>query len=229
LGSDTLACPCSFYWGLSIISIILYFVTSSDSGSLVIDCITSNGNPHPPLLQRIFWSVTEGAVAMALLFAGGSRSLTALQAVSIIAGLPYTIIICFMCKSLWSVLSEEHQKEHGSVPQLFEEWRTGVIDVLDYPTFSVPQALQTLVAFIAPWQYAGAAAAWVVGAGSLWPFQAIYAVLFYGWILLLALNMRQKGLWAIAWVLFVVFGLHVAYVRHCMRVLRVRPPPHSSM
>lgn len=80
------ACVCSFFSGLSIASLILYFVTSSDSGSLVIDCLTSNGNPAPPVFQRIFWSCTEGAVAMALLFVGGKDSLTALRAVSIVAG-----------------------------------------------------------------------------------------------------------------------------------------------
>lgn len=74
-----MAAGCRFYWGLSLASLILYFVTSSDSGSLVIDCLTANGNPHPPILQRIFWSFTEGAVAMALLKAGGTDGLQALQ------------------------------------------------------------------------------------------------------------------------------------------------------
>jgi choline-glycine betaine transporter len=194
----------------------------------VVDCITANGNPTPPVLQRIFWSITEGAMAMALLLAGGKSSLTALQAVSIIAGVPYTIIICFMCKSLWSVLSDEYQKEAGTVSGRLGEWRTGVIDVLDYRTFSGEQAVKTLIAFVSPWHYAGTAAAWVVGASSRWPFQVVYAVLFYGWILLLALNARQRGLWAVGWLLFVVFGLHLAYVRHCMRILRVRPLFHPG-
>ena len=78
---------CRFFSGLSIASLILYFVTSSDSGSLVIDCLTSNGNPSPPVFQRIFWSCTEGAVAMALLFVGGEDSLGALRSVR---GLPFS-------------------------------------------------------------------------------------------------------------------------------------------
>ena len=76
---------------------MLYFVTSSDSGSLVVDCVTSNGNPSPPVLQRIFWQATQATVAMALLFVGGQDSLTALRAVSIVAGVPYTVVLCFMC------------------------------------------------------------------------------------------------------------------------------------
>ena len=64
---------------ISIISLVLYFVTSSDSGSLVIDCLSANGHPDPPVIQRIFWAVTEGACATGLLVAGGSKALTALQ------------------------------------------------------------------------------------------------------------------------------------------------------
>ncbi len=55
---------------VSLAGIVLYFVTSSDSGSLVIDCLSANGHPDPPILQRIFWAVTEGATATALLVAG---------------------------------------------------------------------------------------------------------------------------------------------------------------
>ena len=55
------------------------------------------------------------------------------------AGVPYTIVICFMCKALWSILAEEYNKEHGIIPRQYNEWRTGVIDVLDYPTFNAQQ------------------------------------------------------------------------------------------
>ena len=51
----------------SLFAIILYFVTSSDSGSLVIDCLSSNGDPDPPRIQRVFWALMEGATATALL------------------------------------------------------------------------------------------------------------------------------------------------------------------
>ena len=57
----------TFLSTLSMISLILYFVTSSDSGSLVIDCLSANGDPEPPVIQRIFWALTEGATATALL------------------------------------------------------------------------------------------------------------------------------------------------------------------
>ncbi|MDG5767965.1 BCCT family transporter [Balneolales bacterium ANBcel1] len=77
--------------------IITFFVTSSDSGSLVIDMLASGGNPNPPVGQRVFWAVSEGAVAAVLLLAGG---LAALQTAAISTGLPFTIVLLLMCYSL---------------------------------------------------------------------------------------------------------------------------------
>ena len=68
-----------FLSGFSLFAIVLYFVTSSDSGSLVIDCLSSNGDPDPPAIQRVFWAFMEGATATALLVAGGKDGLIALQ------------------------------------------------------------------------------------------------------------------------------------------------------
>lgn len=93
---------------LSIVGIILYFVTSSDSGSLVIDIMSANGCQDPPIPQRIFWALVEGATATALLVAGGSESLSALRTASVVAGLPYTVILCFVTISMWRALAMEH-------------------------------------------------------------------------------------------------------------------------
>jgi len=76
--------------GIATLCIILFFVTSSDSASMVIDIIASGGNPDPPVGTRLFWAVTEGLVASALLIAGG---LEALQAASITAALPFIFIL----------------------------------------------------------------------------------------------------------------------------------------
>ncbi len=83
---------------LLIIAVAIFFVTSSDSGSLVIDIITSGGDPNPQTVTRIFWATLEGVVAAILLIAGG---LKALQAVATIAGLPFVVIILVMCGSLY--------------------------------------------------------------------------------------------------------------------------------
>jgi len=82
---------------LAGMGIVTYFVTSSDSASHVIDVLTANGNEEPPKLQRIFWAFSEGAVASVLISQGGSAALTALQTVSIVSGLPFTIIMLFLC------------------------------------------------------------------------------------------------------------------------------------
>lgn len=79
---------------IGIILVIVFFVTSSDSGSLVIDTITAGGKVNAPLPQRVFWCTFEGAVAIVLLIGGG---LTALQAMVISTGLPFTVILLLMC------------------------------------------------------------------------------------------------------------------------------------
>lgn len=90
---------------LAMIVVVTFFVTSSDSGSLVIDMITAGGKPNPPVAQRIFWAITEGVVAAALLIAGG---LTALQTASIATGLPFAILLFLMMISLHRGLATQH-------------------------------------------------------------------------------------------------------------------------
>ena len=85
---------------VAIILVLVFFITSSDSGSLVIDSITAGGKIDAPVPQRIFWAVTQGAVAAALLWIGGTEAIQALQAGSVSAGLPFTIVLLFMCLSL---------------------------------------------------------------------------------------------------------------------------------
>ncbi|MCL9775841.1 BCCT family transporter [Vibrio methylphosphonaticus] len=88
---------------LSIIAVILvlvFFITSSDSGSLVIDSITAGGKIDAPVIQRVFWAFMEGAIAVALLWIGGSEAIQALQAGAISSALPFTFILLAMCVSL---------------------------------------------------------------------------------------------------------------------------------
>ena len=75
---------------IGIVLVIVFFVTSSDSGSLVIDTISAGGKVHAPVPQRIFWCGFEGMVAIALLLGGG---LTALQAMAVSTGLPFTFVL----------------------------------------------------------------------------------------------------------------------------------------
>lgn len=97
---------------LSIIAVVLvlvFFITSSDSGSLVIDSITAGGKVDAPVLQRIFWAFMEGAIAVALLWIGGTEAIQALQAGAISTALPFTIILLVMCVSLLMGMRTEKQ------------------------------------------------------------------------------------------------------------------------
>lgn len=87
--------------GFAIILIVMWFVTSSDSGSFVIDMLTAGGDPDPPKVQRIFWAISEGAVASVLLLAGG---LSALQAAAVVAGFPFAIVVALILIGLIKAL-----------------------------------------------------------------------------------------------------------------------------
>jgi len=91
---------------LATLLVITFFVTSSDSGSLVIDHLTSGGKHDVPRTQRIFWAVTEGTVAAILLYGGG---LTALQTAAITTGLPFAVILCLMCYTVYLGLKNEYE------------------------------------------------------------------------------------------------------------------------
>ena len=91
---------------IGIILVIVFFVTSSDSGSLVIDTITAGGKVDAPLPQRIFWCTFEGAVAIVLLIGGG---LGALQAMVISTGLPFTLVLLLMCWAIFKGLTSENR------------------------------------------------------------------------------------------------------------------------
>ena len=91
---------------LAIVLVVVFFVTSSDSGSLVIDTITAGGKVDAPVPQRIFWATFEGAVAIVLLLGGG---LAALQAMVISTGLPFTIVLLLLCVSIFKGLQGERQ------------------------------------------------------------------------------------------------------------------------
>jgi choline/glycine/proline betaine transport protein len=75
---------------------------------LVIDSLTSGGKIDAPVGQRIFWAITEGAIAAVLLIGGG---LEALQTASIVSALPFTLILFIMCYSLFLGLKEDFIKK----------------------------------------------------------------------------------------------------------------------
>ena len=100
--------------------IVLFFVTSSDSGSLVVDMIASGGDSDPPIPQRVFWALSEGVVAAVLLLAGG---LNALQTAAISTGFPMAILMLLMTFSLVKALAADMRVGGPEVVPSHEELR----------------------------------------------------------------------------------------------------------
>ena len=96
---------------LGIVLVLVFFITSSDSGSLVIDTITAGGKTDAPVSQRVFWCTFEGVVAATLLLVGGAGALTALQAMAVSTGFPFTIVLLAMCVSLFIGLRQTQKME----------------------------------------------------------------------------------------------------------------------
>ncbi|UWR19821.1 BCCT family transporter [Sulfitobacter pontiacus] len=90
---------------IGIVLVIVFFVTSSDSGSLVIDTITAGGKVDAPAPQRVFWCIFEGAVAIVLLLSAGG--LKSLQSMVISTGLPFTVVLLFLCYAIFRGLLAE--------------------------------------------------------------------------------------------------------------------------
>lgn len=91
---------------IAIALVVVFFVTSSDSGSLVIDTITAGGKLDAPVAQRVFWCALEGMVAITLLLGGG---LLALQTAALATGLPFALVLIAMCGSVWKGLRAERR------------------------------------------------------------------------------------------------------------------------
>jgi len=121
---------------ISLLAILLYFVTSADSGSLVIDTLCSNGHENAPAPQKIYWAFTQGAMATAFIWVGfadgagsnGLNALEALQAATVCAGLPYSFFLCFLCASIWKACKYESGELIWDQSHFF---RTDLFDFLD--------------------------------------------------------------------------------------------------
>ena len=111
--------------GLALLLIVTFFVTSSDSGSLVVDMLASGGNPDPPRWSRVLWAVLEGLVAAALLLVGAG-GLGALQTAAVITALPFSVVMIGMALSLVKALRREHhdrlrQREDEALAHMVDE------------------------------------------------------------------------------------------------------------
>ncbi|MFW6204905.1 MAG: BCCT family transporter, partial [Actinomycetota bacterium] len=99
---------------IAVVVIATFFVTSSDSGSLVDDIHASGGSLRPNRVTRVFWALVEGAVAATLLAIGGQSGLDALQQASIASGVPLAILLLGACWALVSAFRREERE--GGIP-----------------------------------------------------------------------------------------------------------------
>lgn len=107
----------TFISAVATLLIATYFITSSASGTYVIDALISRGAKHSPKRQRVIWGITEGAVAATLLIVGGERALDSLQTGALTAGFPVAVILSICCFSLLRALRREYQ-----VPGVTPNW-----------------------------------------------------------------------------------------------------------
>ncbi|MBU3015158.1 choline BCCT transporter BetT [Poseidonibacter lekithochrous] len=123
---------------IAIILVITFFITSADSGALVVDTIASGGNDKNPVWQRIFWAVTQGIVAIALLIAGG---LGALQSASIIIAIPFAIVMLIAAWGLYRALKLEtirneslkHHMNAGRHGKISGSWKVRLNRIIEFP------------------------------------------------------------------------------------------------
>jgi len=219
---------------VSVVTTILYFVTSSDSGSLVVDLIAANG-AHPHVVQRVVWAISEGAVCIALLSAGGSDALSSLQAISIVMGLPFTIVLMLVCTSLWRAL----KIDAGDMKPINErvDWTLplygGIFDVIEkvfscgrapMPTASsmknfmlglfcpvLPlQAIASKMAIHSKAPDSNMVRIATIGATSLF---------FLLFIVFHILTLAFTGFYAYAWFCYIAFATLVTVQRHAVRAV----------
>lgn len=136
---------------LAVVMVIIFFVTSCDSGAMVVDMLCSNGRNDTPVWQRIYWAASVGVVASVLLFAGG---LGALQTMTIVAALPFSIILLIAMYGLWKALRVESFKRESLQFSALQapsgegdkNWRSRLENIVSFPNRkTVTRFLETTV------------------------------------------------------------------------------------
>ncbi|GGF64121.1 choline transporter [Alteromonas lipolytica] len=130
---------------LAVLMVVIFFVTSCDSGAMVVDMLCSNGRNDTPIWQRIYWTVSVGVVAAILLYAGG---LSALQTMTIVAALPFSMILLISLYGLLKALRvEDHKREcmnaggfHSTPGDSDKNWRSKLSNIVSFPNKKVVRA-----------------------------------------------------------------------------------------
>ena len=212
---------------LTLVGIVSFFVTSADAGAFVDDMIAANGMEDPPPLQKVWWAVTQGVTAQALLSAS-QNGLSTIQSVSICAALPYTVALCYMCYGLFRAMDEsigdaKYQKMRKSfstsVVDVFENFHSSPDGTTETKLMPTKDRLRLLaLATILPHKTLITAALELFPPLQLSFVSYGYLTVHFLWILLLCLSPLKKGTSTIAWLMYLFFSCITTSVRYNLRV-----------
>ena len=210
---------------LVLLGVILFFVTSAEAGAFVDDMIAANGMENPPVLQKVWWSITQGATAQALL-SSTKNGLSTLQSVSICAALPYTFALNYMCVALFRAMDETN--EDPTYMKMRKGFSTSIVDVFENfhkadGTMATKQAstkdrlLLLLRTILNPRRSLTTAGLELFKPLRLSVLSFGYGLVYLLWILLLALSPLDKGTHTLAWLMYLIFTSITAAVRYNLR------------
>lgn len=213
-----------FWWVVALLALFLWYITSSDSGSYADDLQASSGLSHPPALQKVYWCITEGALASIILSLDSvSKARQAIQAVALVSGLPYTILLCFMTTAVIRVVYYESGDERFLSSNKFNtqlfDFAEGYHPDGGSPYSPIQHFSATLLGLFAP--FIGIRDAAINMWGSLMGNLTALAcgTLYFLWFLFHCLQGADnlRGIFAIAWTWFYIFAIVVAGMRTSMR------------
>mmetsp|Transcript_66932 Transcript_66932/g.145453 ORF Transcript_66932/g.145453 Transcript_66932/m.145453 type:complete len:757 (+) Transcript_66932:80-2350(+) len=196
----------TFMTVIILICIVLYFVTSSDSASYIVDILAANGHEEPPVIQKIFWAATEGIAAIALIVSADDEdptaALNAVKAVPIILGLPFTFLLFWMCQSLLILCKEET----GKIPKYRKNFGTFILNL----------EKESALAIVVPFWHAGNLAAQV---GTMHPYYYVggFASIWIATIAFLCAGTIHSAYWSFGAAMYIMFGTAVAGLRTAYR------------
>ena len=210
---------------LVLVGIIMFFITSADAGAYVDDIIAANGLENPPVLQKIWWAITQGAAAQALLSAS-SAGLSTIQAVSICAALPYTFALNFMCTALIRACNAAIEEQ--AFLSMRKGFSTSIVDIFENFS-SADEACTTKVMpskerwklllrnIFYPYTSLYTAGLELYGPSTLVHVCWFGTSLYYLWILLLCLTPLNAGTHTLAWISFIFYAALLTSMRYQVR------------
>jgi BCCT, betaine/carnitine/choline family transporter len=226
---------------LFILASVIQSIRSCDTASLVVDNLASSGRRNVHWARRAFWAITIGALASALLSTGGSEALQTIQAVSVLCGFPFTVVLCFMTQSITLMCRAAENPERGNQytfpdqPEFDMPVYGGMfnafeflaslgrpnkarVDIgIDRPTGF--QAKEFCKGIFAPFVSLSQVLAVVYPANKVTnaAFVACYASCYLGWVVLISISQIYSEFAGLGWMLFLVAGGLLTMIRSSFR------------